>query len=36
VEEKKSPRSFIGQFWLDSAVHDKDALAFLVKVIGEV
>ncbi|EDQ92644.1 uncharacterized protein MONBRDRAFT_13314 [Monosiga brevicollis MX1] len=32
---KRDPRSFVGQFWVDSAVHDADALAFLVKIMGE-
>eukprot|EP01147_Barroeca_monosierra_P009905 gene9903-2090_t len=32
---KKSPRSFVGKFWVDTAVHDNDALAYLVSVIGQ-
>lgn len=31
-----SPKQFIGKFWVDSAVHDADALAYLVKVMGDV
>ena len=32
----KQPRSFLGKFWTDSLVHDKNALKLLVDVIGEV
>ena len=35
VKCKKSPKSFVGKFWMDTAVHDNDALAFLVQVVGE-
>ena len=31
-----NPRSYLGRFWTDTLVHDPDALAHLVKVIGEV
>ncbi|MCL4135741.1 UNVERIFIED_CONTAM: hypothetical protein GTU68_031960, partial [Idotea baltica] len=31
-ECSKGPRSFLGQFWCDSLVHDEDALKLLVKV----
>jgi len=31
----KTPRSFLGQFWTDSLVHDVNALKLLVDVIGE-
>ena len=30
------PRSFLGQFWTDSLVHDVNALKLLVDVIGQV
>jgi aminocarboxymuconate-semialdehyde decarboxylase len=28
------PRAYVGKFWVDSLVHDPDALRFLLKVIG--
>ncbi len=31
-----SPRQYLGKFWTDSLVHDKNALQLLVDVIGEV
>ncbi len=29
------PQSYLGKFWVDSLVHDKRALAFLIEVMGE-
>jgi aminocarboxymuconate-semialdehyde decarboxylase len=34
VDCKKPPRDFIGQFFVDSLVHDTDALKYLVKLMG--
>jgi aminocarboxymuconate-semialdehyde decarboxylase len=35
VENKVNPREYLGKFWVDSLVHDVDALHYLVKVMGE-
>ena len=35
VDNKKSPREYLGKFWVDSLVHDEEALAFVVKLFGE-
>jgi aminocarboxymuconate-semialdehyde decarboxylase len=35
VNCSSSPRSFLGHFYVDSLVHDPDALELLVRVIGE-
>ncbi len=35
TETKNSPRSQIGRFWVDSLVHDENALKFLVELLGE-
>jgi aminocarboxymuconate-semialdehyde decarboxylase len=35
VDNKKSPRDYLGSFWVDSLVHDPDMLAFVVKLFGE-
>jgi aminocarboxymuconate-semialdehyde decarboxylase len=35
VDNKKSPKEYIGKFWVDSLVHDKRAFTYLVDVIGE-
>ncbi len=35
IDNKKSPRDYLGHFWVDSLVHDRDAFDLLVKVIGE-
>lgn len=35
TDNKKSPREYLGKFWVDSLVHDSDALAFIVKLFGE-
>jgi aminocarboxymuconate-semialdehyde decarboxylase len=35
VDNKVNPRDYIGRFWVDSLVHDKKAMEFLVDIIGE-
>jgi aminocarboxymuconate-semialdehyde decarboxylase len=35
VDNQVNPRKYLGHFWLDSLVHDKDALKFIVKLVGE-
>lgn len=35
VDNDKSPKSYLGKFWVDSITHDLDALHFLVKVCGQ-
>lgn len=34
VDNKKSPREYLGRFWLDSLVHDELMLEYLVKLVG--
>lgn len=34
VDNQKSPRSYIGKFWIDSLVHDPKTLEYLVDVMG--
>jgi aminocarboxymuconate-semialdehyde decarboxylase len=34
IDNKVNPRNYLGKFWLDSLVHDKDALKFIVKLMG--
>lgn len=34
TETRTPPRSFLGRFWVDSLVHDADALRLVVKTIG--
>lgn len=34
IDNKKSPRDYLGKFWIDSLVHDKDALDLVMNVIG--
>jgi aminocarboxymuconate-semialdehyde decarboxylase len=34
VESGKNPRSYLGQFYLDSLVHDADALRYLIRLVG--
>jgi aminocarboxymuconate-semialdehyde decarboxylase len=34
VDNKKSPREYLGRFYLDSLVHDADALRNLIKLVG--
>ena len=35
VDNAVHPRDYIGKFWVDSLVHDKRALEFLIDTIGE-
>jgi len=35
IDNDKSPRHYLGHFWVDSLVHDRDSFDLLVKVIGE-
>jgi len=35
VDNNVNPRNYLGKFWLDSLVHDPDALKFIVKLMGE-
>lgn len=35
VKNKKSPREYLDKIYVDSLVHDKDALMYLLKVFGE-
>ncbi len=34
VNRVQDPRNYIGRFWVDSITHDRDALAYLVSVMG--
>lgn len=34
VDNKRNPREYLGKFWLDSLVHDRAALEFLVNLVG--
>ena len=35
VDNPKSPRSYIGKFWIDSLVHDPKTLDYLMDVMGQ-
>ena len=35
VDNKISPKDYIGKFWVDSLVHDKRAMDFLIEAMGE-
>lgn len=35
VDNQINPRNYLGKFWLDSLVHDRDVLKFVVKLVGE-
>jgi aminocarboxymuconate-semialdehyde decarboxylase len=35
VDNQTSPRESLGKFFLDSLVHDEDALLYLIKLVGE-
>jgi aminocarboxymuconate-semialdehyde decarboxylase len=35
VDNKMSPRDYIGKFWVDSLVHDKKAFNYLLELMGE-
>lgn len=34
IDNEKNPRDYLGHFWLDSLVHDKDMLAHIAKLVG--
>jgi aminocarboxymuconate-semialdehyde decarboxylase len=34
VDNDQNPRSYLGRFYLDSLVHDADALRFLIQLVG--
>jgi aminocarboxymuconate-semialdehyde decarboxylase len=34
VDNAVNPKNYLGKFWLDSLVHDADALKFIVKLMG--
>lgn len=34
VDCQTPPKNFIGKFWVDSLVHDQEALHFLIKIMG--
>ena len=35
VHNKKPPKDYLGKFWLDSLVHDRDMLEYIMKLKGE-
>jgi len=35
IDNPVDPRHYVGKFWVDSLVHDPEALRFLVKTMGE-
>ena len=35
IDNPISPREYIGRFWIDSLVHDKKALDYIIDVMGE-
>lgn len=35
VDNQVNPRDYLGHFWLDSLVHDQDALNYIKKLVGE-
>lgn len=35
IDNKKNPRDYLGQFWLDSLVHDPKMLEYIVELVGE-
>jgi aminocarboxymuconate-semialdehyde decarboxylase len=35
VDNASSPKEYVGKFWVDSLVHDKNAFQYLIEVIGE-
>ncbi len=35
VDNPENPRNYIGKFWVDSLVHDKEAFNYLMTVMGE-
>ena len=35
IDNNIDPKDYLGRFWVDSLVHDSDALEFLIKKIGD-
>jgi len=35
IDNNVNPRDYLGKFWVDSLVHDKKALNFLIETMGE-
>lgn len=35
IDNKKNPRGYIGKFWIDSLVHDKTAMKYIIEVMGQ-
>jgi len=35
IDNDVNPRDYLGKFWIDSLVHDPEALKFIVKLMGE-
>jgi aminocarboxymuconate-semialdehyde decarboxylase len=35
IDNNVNPRYYLGKFWLDSLVHDADALQYLIKLVGD-
>ncbi|MBY0356763.1 MAG: amidohydrolase [Candidatus Obscuribacterales bacterium] len=35
IDNAVSPRAYLGRFWVDSLVHDPDALRYVLKLFGE-
>lgn len=34
IDNKENPRNYLGKFWIDSLVHDPEALRFIIDVMG--
>ncbi len=34
IDNRRNPREYLGKFWLDSLVHDRAMLEYLVKLVG--
>lgn len=35
IDNEQNPRNYIGKFWIDSLVHDPQALQFILSIMGE-
>lgn len=35
IDNAVNPRNYIGKFWIDSLVHDREAMKFIIGVMGE-
>jgi aminocarboxymuconate-semialdehyde decarboxylase len=35
IDNQVNPRDYLGKFWIDSLVHDEDALHYIIKLMGE-